>query len=85
MNNDRHNFFARKFMSKIIGEAVREGNGYGTIMTLGESCLLGILLTGERCFGVQRHVTVEILDAMINRVLERLAAQPVGGISEKKS
>ena len=73
----RHDRLAKQFMSEIVAEAIHAGDGFGEIMTLLETCLLGGLLTGERCFEVSRRVSAEALQAMTDAVLERLAKEPV--------
>jgi hypothetical protein len=75
----RHNRLAKQFMSEIVSQAVYAGDGFGGVMAVVETCLLGGLLTGERCFGASRRVSAKTLEAMTERVLHRLSKEPVGG------
>ena len=75
----RLNGLSERFVHDILGEAARAGDGFGGIMALTECCVFGALLMGERRFGVSRRVSTEIVEAMVDRVLERLAKEPQGG------
>jgi hypothetical protein len=76
---ERMNALSERFIQDIVGEAARAGDGFGGIMALTESCVLGSLLIGERCFGASRRVSTETLEAMVDRIFERLATEPEGG------
>jgi hypothetical protein len=73
----RHDRLARQFMSEIVAEAIHAGDGFGELMALLETCVFGALLAGERCHKVSRRVSVEVLQAMTDAVLDRLAKEPV--------
>jgi hypothetical protein len=75
----QHNALVKQFMRTILAEAIRQGGGLGQIMLLVESCAFGALLTNERIFGVNRRASIELMEALTGRVLERLAKEPVGG------
>jgi hypothetical protein len=75
--NARHNRLARQFMSEIVAEEIYAGGDFGGLMAVIESCLFGGLIAGERCHGASRRVSVKTLEAMTERLLERLAREPV--------
>jgi hypothetical protein len=73
----RHNRLAKQFMSEIVSQTIHADDGFGGLMFLLETCVLGGLLAGERCHKVSRRVSAEALQAMTDAVLERLAKEPV--------
>ena len=72
---DRHNALARKFMRGIVAQALADGASSEDILILAETAVLAALLSGERIFGVSRRESVERLDVLTVRVMERLAAE----------
>ncbi|MCS0501562.1 hypothetical protein [Ancylobacter mangrovi] len=72
MSADSHNALANDFVRRILAEVVRDGGNDVAIMVVAETVLLGAVVSCEHLYGVTRRASVERLNALVERVEDRL-------------
>ena len=72
---DHLNAVAREVFTSMGRETLAAGGTDSDLMVILESVIFGGLLFAERAFNVDRRVTVERLELMTERILERLAGE----------
>lgn len=73
--SDLHNLLAGRFVRDVAGPAMKNGATYAEMMTLFESCQLGMLELLNAHFDLTPAVAVGFLEASQHAAIERFAAK----------
>jgi hypothetical protein len=73
--SDSHNQRTAEFIQTILRDALKDGGGYPEIMVIVESLLLGVMLVNVKHFGMNPHVSVEMVESAVQRATERFTEQ----------
>jgi hypothetical protein len=68
---ETHNALAREFVER----AGRETKSFGDLMVLIESTLVAAMLLNTRLHGLEPHVSAGLVEAAVQRAIERFTAQ----------
>lgn len=73
--SDLHNLLSGRFVRDVAGPAIKSGGTYAELMTLFESCQLGMLEILNVHYELTPAVAVGLLEASQHAAIERFAAK----------
>ncbi len=76
---ERHNGITGEVVKAIVGPVAKAGGGYGEVMVIVESVILGVMLANRELYGMADATPPALVESAVQAAIERYTVQIAGG------